>query len=64
MATKQGQKPEDELYDDAEIVRRRDEALRRALNTPPQPHKTDKPKTPRKRGTGGDTSGGKRAPSA
>ena len=26
-------------YSDADIVRRRDEAVRRALNTPPKPHK-------------------------
>jgi hypothetical protein len=29
----------DETLSEAEIARRRDEAIRRALNTPPKPHK-------------------------
>jgi len=32
-------KERDEPFSDAEIVRRRDGAIRRALNTPPKPHK-------------------------
>ena len=52
--------PPETLYEEAEIAERRDEALRRALNTPPQPH-TAKRKAPspvkvrasRKRATGG-----------
>ena len=31
--------PSDQQYTEAETIRRRDEALRRALNTPPKPHK-------------------------
>lgn len=35
--------------DQQEIVRRRDEAVRRALNTPPKPHKDMKKGTRKKR---------------
>jgi hypothetical protein len=35
----------DELYSDEEAARRRDEALKRALNTPPKPHKPKAEKT-------------------
>ncbi len=37
--------PSEELeFSDNEIARRRDEALRRALNTPPQPKLSPKPR--------------------
>jgi hypothetical protein len=32
-------KPEDEIYSSEETARRRDDAIRRALNTPPTPQK-------------------------
>jgi len=34
----------DKGYDDDEVTLRRDDALRRALNTPPQPKPTSNPK--------------------
>jgi hypothetical protein len=34
-------KSSDETYSDKETARRRDEALRRALSTPPMPHAKD-----------------------
>lgn len=36
-----GARERDETYSDEEAARRRDEALRRALNTPPKPRKQD-----------------------
>jgi hypothetical protein len=38
----------DENYSEEEAAKRRDDALRRALNTPPKPH-AGKPSTKRKR---------------
>jgi hypothetical protein len=38
------QKPSDETYSAEETARRRDEALRRALSTPPKPQKNVSPK--------------------
>jgi hypothetical protein len=47
LRDKQGQQ-----YNEAETIRRRDEAVRRALNTPPKPYKDSKvgkakPRSPR-----------------
>ena len=54
--------PED-TYSDTQIAQRRDEALRRALNTPPQPKhgkvkESNRPKSDRS----GASSGGKPSP--
>jgi hypothetical protein len=38
-----------DAYSDEETAKRRDEALRRALNTPPKPHKSGKKKPTHKR---------------
>jgi hypothetical protein len=35
-----GNQKRDEIYSEEETARRRDEALRKALSTPPTPHKT------------------------
>ena len=37
-------RPEDELYDEAEQARRRDEVVKRMLATPPQPRPQPKKK--------------------
>jgi hypothetical protein len=39
--TRQPRQQQDQ-YSDAETIRRRDEAVRRALNTPPKPYKDSK----------------------
>ena len=39
MAKQSLQKPTKKQMDEAQIIQRRDEAVRRALNTPPKPHK-------------------------
>lgn len=42
------QEPEDELFDEAEAARRRDEVVKRMLATPPQPRPTpEKKATPK-----------------
>jgi hypothetical protein len=40
--TRQPKQPTNEHYSEAETIRRRDEAVRRALNTPPRPYKDSK----------------------
>ena len=40
--TKQPTQSRSEQYSEAETIRRRDEAVRRALNTPPKPYKDSK----------------------
>lgn len=50
--------PEDQ-YDEAETARRRDEIIRRMINTPPKPHRESSPKAARKRGQSADSSADK-----
>jgi hypothetical protein len=40
--TRQPHPPKNEHYNETETIRRRDEAVRRALNTPPKPYKDSK----------------------
>ena len=42
MRTRMKQPGKSDQHDHAETVRRRDEAVRRALNTPPKPYKDSK----------------------
>jgi hypothetical protein len=39
---------ENDQYSSAETVQRRDETIKRMLNTPPQPHKKPNPKSKKK----------------
>lgn len=48
MTTPRKRRNEPEMTE-AEIARRRDEAVRRALNTPPKPYKASKKGRPRKK---------------
>ena len=58
MAKQSLQKPTKKQMDEAQIIQRRDEAVRRALNTPPKPHK--EMKKGKKRAGGDPTSSEKR----